>query len=87
MEKIIGILWQDDINSKEVQAQLRHKVRQLYIAMICYMVGSVLFRLSVLSFCAMLSHRVYRKEDSDNCNGSSAAQEPNGYNTNLSALT
>ncbi|PNP44462.1 hypothetical protein TGAMA5MH_03808 [Trichoderma gamsii] len=91
MEKIMGILRRDDVDSEEVQAQLRHAVRQLYVAMICHVVGSVPFRSSVLSFCAMLSRRVYRKEDSDKRKGSSAAQgvweERNGYNANLSALT
>lgn len=91
MEKIMGILQRDDVDGEEAQAQLRHAVRQLYVAMICHVVGSVPFRSSVLSFCAMLSRRVYKKEDSDNRKGSPAAQgvweEPNGYNTNLSALT
>ncbi|KAL7940363.1 hypothetical protein V8C42DRAFT_362771 [Trichoderma barbatum] len=55
MEKIMGILQRDGVDSEEVQAQLRHAVRQLYVAMICHVVGSVPFRSSVLSFCAMLS--------------------------------
>ncbi|KAL7939993.1 hypothetical protein V8C42DRAFT_349840 [Trichoderma barbatum] len=73
MENIMGILRRDDVDSEEVQAQLRHAVRQLYVAMICYVVGSV------------------PKEDFDSRKGSSPSQgvweEPNGYNTNLSALT
>lgn len=40
---------------------LQHAVRRLYMALICHVVGSIPFRSPVLSYCAMLSRKVYKK--------------------------
>ena len=59
---------------------LKHAVRRLYLALICYVVGSVPFRFPVLSFCAMLSRKVSGK-------GRGLWEEPGNFNSHLSALT
>ena len=52
----------DVLGSKgEDDALLQHAVRQLYLALICQIVGSVPFKSPVLSFCAMLSRKVQGK--------------------------
>lgn len=45
----------------EAELALKHAIRQLYLALICHTVGSVLFKSPVLSFCAMLSRKVCGK--------------------------
>lgn len=62
------------------QAQLKHAVRQLYLALICHVVGSTPFKSPVLSFCAMLSRKPHREEQGK-------WEEPGNYNSHLSALT
>jgi hypothetical protein len=73
MQGIIDILRRQDsegealvVNSKNVVAapDLKHAVRRLYMALICHRVGSTPFRSPVLSFCAMLSRKVYKQRSS-----------------------
>jgi hypothetical protein len=71
MQGIIDILRRQDsesdpptLNSKNVAIapDLQHAVRRLYMALICHRVGSAPFRSPVLSFCAMLSRKVYKQK-------------------------
>ena len=51
--------------SEEANLALKHSIQRLYIALIYHHMGSEPFRSPILSFCAMLSHRVFtRKEPS-----------------------
>ena len=45
----------------EAEPALEYTIYRLYLALICYTVGSMPFKSPVLSFCAILSRRVYRK--------------------------
>ncbi len=45
----------------KAELALKHTIRQLYLALICYTVSSVLFKSPVLSFCAILSRKVRGK--------------------------
>lgn len=58
------------------EAELKHSVRRLYLALICHTVGSKPYHSVVLSFCAMLSRR-----------DGGLWQEPGNFNSHLSALT
>ena len=55
---------------------LKSAIRQLYLALICHIVGSVPYRSAVLSFASMLSRR-----------GNGLWEEPGNFNSHLSALT
>jgi hypothetical protein len=46
---------------EEAKLALKHAIQRLYLALICYIVGSVPFKSSVLSFCAILSRKVCEK--------------------------
>jgi hypothetical protein len=48
-------------NKEEAELALKHAIRRLYLALICYTVSNVPFKLPVLSFCAMLSRKVRKK--------------------------
>ncbi|KAH6960097.1 hypothetical protein BKA56DRAFT_662594 [Ilyonectria sp. MPI-CAGE-AT-0026] len=103
MQGIIDALREQDKRAKEKpanreegeddderDAELKHAVRNFYVAMICQTVGSRPFRSTVLSFCAMLSRKkvLKRQEAKD---GERLKQgvwhEPGNFNSNLSALT
>lgn len=76
-----GIMAALTIKDREVGEQsLKRYIRQLYIALICHVVGSVPFKSPVLSFCAMLSRKVRGK-------GRGLWEEPGNFNSHLSALT
>lgn len=59
MDEIITALDYRDRETSE--PALKHAIRRLYLALICHVVGSVLFKSPVLSFCAILSRKVSRK--------------------------
>jgi hypothetical protein len=59
---------------------LQHAVCQLYLALICQIVGSVPFKLPVLSFCAILARKVRGK-------GQGLWEELGNFNSHLSVLT
>ncbi|KAH7113597.1 hypothetical protein EDB81DRAFT_307130 [Dactylonectria macrodidyma] len=101
MQGTIGALREQDERAKEKpanreqddderDAELKHAIRNFYVALICQTVGSRPFRSTVLSFCAMLSRKkvLKRKEVKD---GELLKQgvwhEPGNFNSNLSALT
>lgn len=78
MDEIIGALDLED--EEEAELALKHAIRRLYLALICYTIGSVLFKSPVLSFCAILSRKVRGK-------GRGLWEEPGNFNSYLSALT
>jgi len=49
-------------DEEEAELALKHTIRRLYFALIYYTVGSMLFKSPVLSFYAMLSRKVRRKD-------------------------
>lgn len=55
---------------------LKYTIRQLYLTLICHIVGSVPYRSAVLSFASVLSRR-----------GNGLWEEPGNFNSHLSALT
>jgi len=59
MGEIITALDYSDRETSE--PALKYTIRRLYLALICHVVGSVLFKSPVLSFCAVLSRKVNRK--------------------------
>jgi hypothetical protein len=59
MDKIMKALAVKD--KKKAELALKHTIRRLYLALICYTIGSVPFKSPVLSFCAMLSRKVREK--------------------------
>ena len=59
MDEIIDALALED--QDEAELALKHAIRRLYLALICYTVGSVPFKSPVLSFYAMLSRKVRGK--------------------------
>ena len=63
MREIIDALSKEEEGEEEGEDDvlLKHAVRRLYLALICQTVGSVPFKSPILSFCAMLSRRVYGK--------------------------
>jgi superfamily II DNA or RNA helicase len=79
----------------ERDAELKHAIRNFYIALVCQSVGSRPFRSVILSFCAMLSRkRAFTRQGSRNREGDDEPQgrrcvwyEPGNFNSNLSALT
>jgi hypothetical protein len=48
-------------DEEEAELALKYSIRRLYLALICHTVGSVLFKLLVLSFCSILSRKVRGK--------------------------
>jgi hypothetical protein len=58
MDEIIDALALED---EDAELALKHAIRRLYLALICYTIGSVPFKSPVLSFCAMLSRKVRGK--------------------------
>ncbi|TVY12645.1 hypothetical protein LARI1_G008837, partial [Lachnellula arida] len=56
MGEIIEALALED--KEEAELALKHAIRRLYLALICYTISSVPFKSPVLSFCAMLSRKV-----------------------------
>jgi hypothetical protein len=48
-------------DKEEAKLALKHAIRQLYLALICYIVSNVPFKSPVLSFYVMLSKKVYKK--------------------------
>ncbi len=64
----------------KAELALKHAIRRLYLALICYTVGSILFKSPVLSFCTMLSRKVRRK-------GQGLWEELGNFNSHLLALT
>lgn len=77
---------------EEADLALKRSIRRLYMALICHHVGSEPFRSPVLSFCAMLSRRVFARKDASGkkvCDrmGPGIWEEPGNYNSYLSALT
>jgi hypothetical protein len=78
MDKIIGALDLED--KEEAELALKYAIRRLYLALICYTIGSVPFKSPVLSFCAILSRKVRGK-------GRGLWEEPGNFNSYLSALT
>jgi hypothetical protein len=62
MDKIMKALAvKDKEEAKETELALKHVIWRLYLALICYTVGSVPFKSLILSFCAMLSRKVCKK--------------------------
>ncbi|KAH7383159.1 hypothetical protein BKA64DRAFT_582980 [Cadophora sp. MPI-SDFR-AT-0126] len=49
------------LKDKEAELALKHAIQRLYLALIYYTIGSVLFKSPILSFYAMLSRKVYGK--------------------------
>jgi uncharacterized membrane protein len=58
MDEIIDAL---ALEVEDAELALKHAIRRLYLALICYTIGSVPFKSPVLSFCAMLSRKVRGK--------------------------
>lgn len=48
-------------DKEEAELALKYTIQRLYLAIIYYIISSVLFKSLVLSFCAILSKKVYRK--------------------------
>ncbi|KAL6405820.1 hypothetical protein AUP68_10959 [Ilyonectria robusta] len=79
----------------ECDAELKHAIRNFYVALVCQSVGSRPFRSVILSFCAMLSRKkAFTRQGSRNREGDDESQgrrcvwyEPGNFNSNLSALT
>ncbi|KAH6975566.1 telomere-associated recQ-like helicase [Ilyonectria destructans] len=79
----------------ERDAELKHAIRNFYVALVCQSVGSRPFRSVILSFCAMLSRKkAFTRQGSRNREGDDESQgrrcvwyEPGNFNSNLSALT
>ena len=70
---------EDEDNKEETKLALKYTIRCLYLALICYTVGSILFKSPVLSFCAILSRKVRGK-------GRGLWEEPGNFNSHLSTL-
>ena len=77
MDEIIEALVLED--EEEVELALKYTIRRLYLALICYMVGSVPFKLPVLSFCTILNRKICGK-------GRGLWEEPGNFNSYLSVL-
>jgi hypothetical protein len=76
----------------EADLALEHSIRQLYMALICQNIESEPFRSPILSFCAMLSRRIFNRRDGPGrvrCKTTAPGiwEEAGNYNSNLSALT
>jgi len=56
MDEIIAAL--EHKYQETSEPALKHAIRRLYPALICHIVGSVPFKLPVLSFCAVLGRKV-----------------------------
>jgi hypothetical protein len=78
MDEIMEALNLED--GEEAELAFKHAIRRLYLALICYIVGNVPFKLPVLSFCAMLSRKVCRK-------GWGLWEELGNFNSYLLTLT
>jgi hypothetical protein len=48
-------------DKEEAELALKHTIRRLYLALICYTIGSMLFKSPVLSFCVILSRKIHKK--------------------------
>jgi hypothetical protein len=59
MDEIMEALVLED--KEEAELVLKHTIRRLYLALICYTISSVPFKSLVLSFCVMLSRKVRGK--------------------------
>jgi len=59
MDEIMEALALED--EEEAKLALKYTIRRLYLALIYYTIGSVPFKSPILSFCTMLSRKVYRK--------------------------
>jgi superfamily II DNA helicase RecQ len=86
----------DDDDAERRERELKHAIRRLYMALICHTVGSSPFRSPVLSFCAMLSRKVFGmgKKNEGGRGGIRSRRrmhglwaEPGNFNSCLSALT
>ena len=76
----------------ETDLALKHSIGRLYMVLICHNVGSEPFRSPVLSFCAMLSRRIFNRRDRPGrvrCKTTAPGvwEEAGNYNSNLSVLT
>jgi hypothetical protein len=78
MDKIIEALNIED--KEEAELALKHAIWQLYFALICYTVSSVLFELPILSFYTMLSRKARGKDRG-------LWEELGNFNSHLLALT
>jgi hypothetical protein len=56
IDKIVDILIVED--REEAEQALKYTVRRLYLALICYIINSILFQLPVLSFYTILSRKI-----------------------------
>jgi hypothetical protein len=77
IDEIMDALAVED--AEEAEQVLKYTVRRLYLALICYIVGSVLFQPPVLSFYTILSRKVRGK-------GRGLWEEPGNFNSYLSVL-
>jgi hypothetical protein len=59
IDKIMEALTIED--KEEAKLALKHTIRRLYLALICYTISSMPFKSPVLNFYAMLSRKVRRK--------------------------
>jgi hypothetical protein len=78
MDEIMKALDLED--GEEAELALKYIIRQLYLALIYYTVGSVSFKSPVLSFCTILSRKVREKDRG-------LWKEPGNFNSYLLALT
>jgi hypothetical protein len=60
MDEIMEALVLED--KEEAELALKHAIRRLYLALICYTIGSVFFKSLVLSFCVILSRKIRGKD-------------------------
>jgi DNA-binding MarR family transcriptional regulator len=89
-ERVKDKLVDEEDDDDERDAELKHAIRNFYIALICQTVGSRPFQSAVLSFCAMLSQKKAsaRREANDGEQRKRCVwNEPGNFNSNLSALT
>jgi hypothetical protein len=63
MDKIMEALAapEDEDDKEEAELALKHAIRCLYLALICYTISSVPFKSPVLSFCTILSRKICGK--------------------------
>ena len=64
---------------EKFELTLKHAICRLYLAIICYVVGSVPFKLLVLSFYVILNRKINRKDNRQ-------WEELRNYNSHLFAL-
>ena len=80
-----------DLDPKEDEdlTILKTAIRKFNLALICHSIGGAIFKSPVLSYCSMLSRRVYKQQSSkeDQETDLGLWKEPGNYNHYLSALT